>query len=560
MSGHTWYLGLDIGTTAIAAALLNRATTQQYPLSWPASRHHNSSLVPPLHSFKPHLNVAIPYRSPQTHDWEPRIQRSLGRGISLAAVKQALVDHLTPLAHSESSAVVSGTDADLDVSTLSHGMKQLAGVVISYPVGASDAYCFNMREIVLAAGLVSNPEQIFFIEEAIAALLPELHQPSQVTDAVEPNAFLDSDSPTVLTEAVLVISAGATSTDFLLANLPTDPYTLQRSDLALRRCSYGGNTLDQDIICQLLHPLQDNWPELTNLPIPLAGEPDLEIRYQLQQHLEGSELGQQLLVQARQLKLKLMRGDATFAWGQECYSLRQMDFHNWVLSPYLQQIHREISLLLMQTGLSHEAIRRVICTGGTGSIPAIAQNLQEKLSTAQMIQDPALEDGTAPASHQRISSGLSLLPLFPGVCDRIRHQYSELFLLRKLLEVLLNEPAQPLSSSRILQLLKDQGINTDDCETTILNFLEGQIPTGLVPGRVSAMLFGTDPQSPAKDLAHLASPLFSRQDSYLYQVVPKQRDRLWAYLEIILANTRQSLTEPLALNLLPFQQASDAVL
>lgn len=520
-------------------------------MSWPESRSSAGSLVPPLHSFKPYLNVAIPFCSPQTHEWEPKIQRSLGQTIPLAAVEQALVARLTPLANPETNAAETGcTAAGLDDSMLNQVMQQLAGVILSYPAGASDAYCFNLREVVLAAGLVPNPEQIFFVEEEIAALLPELHQPKQVATATESTALLDPDAPTALTEVVLVISAGATSTDLLLAHLPSNPYELKRSDLVLRRCSYGGNALDQDIICQLLYPLQGNWAELTDLLTPLAGEPDLEIRYQLQQKLASSDLGQQLLTQVRSLKLKLIQGDATFAWEQECYNLRQIDFHNWVMAPYLQQIHRELSLLLMQAGSSSEAIRRVICTGGTASIPAIAQSLQDKFPTAQIIQDPGLEEGAALASHQRISSGLSLLPLFPGVLDRMRHQYSELLLLRKLLEAFLNQPEQPLSSSRILQRLKEQGLNTDDCETALLNFLEGQIPTGLVPGRVSAMLFATDAHSPTKELIHLAAPLFSRQDNYLYQVVPKQRDRLWAYLQLILAHTRQTLTAPLPANLI----------
>lgn len=560
-SKNAWYLGLDVGTTSLAATLFNPVTKQLYPLSWPNSSFPNGSLVPPLSSFKPHLNVAIPYQSPKTHEWEPKIQRSSGWEMSLYAVEQALVNRLAPLTDPQLSATEAGcTAVGLDAATLNHVIKRLAGVVLSYPVGASDAYCFNLREIVLQAGLVSRPEQIFFMEEAIAALLAESYQSHQVSDAESTALSLDSESPTALTEAVLVISAGATSTDFLLTDLPANPTQLQRSDLFLRRCSYGGNALDQDIICQLLYPLQSSWPDLSDLPTPLAGEPDLEVRYQLQQKLEKHESGQQLLAQVRPLKLKLIQGDTPFVWGQKHYSLRQTDFHNWVISPYLQQIHREVSLLLMQTGLNGEAIRQVICTGGTASIPAIAQSLREKFPTARITQDFGLEEGSSPASHQRISSGLSLLPQFPGVLDWWRHQYSELFLLHKLLEVLLNQPEQPLSRSHILQLLKDQNISTDDCETTVLNLLEGQIPTGLVPGRVSELLFGMDSQSLSKDLAALAAPLFSRQDHHLYQVVPKQRDRLWAYLKLILSHTRQTLEEPLAVNLLPTQQSSNPTL
>ncbi|NJP12030.1 MAG: hypothetical protein HC866_23265 [Leptolyngbyaceae cyanobacterium RU_5_1] len=32
--GRHWYLGIDIGTTAISAALLNSQTAQLYPIHW----------------------------------------------------------------------------------------------------------------------------------------------------------------------------------------------------------------------------------------------------------------------------------------------------------------------------------------------------------------------------------------------------------------------------------------------------------------------------------------------------------------------------------------------
>lgn len=130
-------------------------------------------------------------------------------------------------------------------------------MVVNQPVGASDAYRFNIREAVLAAGLVSQPENIFFVEEVVAALLAELYHPS-TTNSVGAAVL----QPIPLTGGVLIVSAGATTTELALAQAPEAGVNLTRAKVQQRRLAYAGNAIDQDIICQLIYPMTSDWDDL----------------------------------------------------------------------------------------------------------------------------------------------------------------------------------------------------------------------------------------------------------------------------------------------------------
>jgi hypothetical protein len=122
-------------------------------------------------------------------------------------------------------------------------------------------------------------------------------------------------------------------------------------------------------------------------------------------------------------------------------------------------------------------------------------------------------------------------------------------LLRAVLEVLASQPSQPFSTTRLLQLLEAKGIHTQSCQQAIFNLLEGQLPTGLLPTKASAVLF-TPESLRSSDYRELtAAPLFSRQANQMYMLNPQQRDRLWNHLQAILANTHQTLENPLGFSL-----------
>jgi hypothetical protein len=489
-----------------------------------------------LHRFKPYLNVTIPFRSPQTEQWEPQIRQSDTQSFPLVLVQETLASLLSALKPQAATTVVSQAD-QLTPSKFEQAMSHLAGVVVDHPVGSSDAYRFNMREAVLAAGLVSDPAQIYFVEEAIAALLPQLHQ---------------SHASITAQKGMLVISAGTSTTELVLAQVPPSPQPLTRQHLALRRLAYAGNALDQDIICQLLLPGAIGWEslELDSLDLPLPGEPDLQARYRLQQRLESVPLGQMVLGTVRRLKPALCQQDVAFSLERSRWQLRHQDLRSWVLSPYLQQLNREVNLLLAQLELAPTAVQTVICTGGTASIAIVSQWLQQKFPAATVVSDAdsnANSAGTA-FGHQQVSLGLALLPFFPTLLDANRHQFNEYFLLRTILKTLPVQ-AEPISEAHILKSLERQGIPADACQLFVSALLEGQLPVGLLMSRASAVLLSPESVQNVDYQELAAAPLFTRQGNQVYRLNRQQRDRLWNHLQIILANTRQTLEAPLKLEL-----------
>lgn len=483
-----------------------------------------------LHRFKPYLNAALPFRSPQTQTWEPQIRQSETQTVSLVWLPETLAALLATLKPRSPRLV--GRAAGLSPKQFEQAMAQLTGVVMNHPVGASEAYRFNLREAVLAAELVSHPAQIYFLEEAIATLLPALHTPA---------------SPAIQPQVILVVSAGTSTTELALAQCPVDAHKLSRREIALSRLAYAGNALDQDIICQLLYPTATGWQDLSlhTLDLPLPGEPDLKARYQLQQRLEGSSIGRSLLQAVRQIKPTLCQQDVEFVFQGQQWNLSYRELQRWILVPYLQQLNREVNLLLTQLDLTPDAVQTVMCVGGTAAIAAVERGLQRKFPQA-LIVSPGSATTADPTNEIGVARGLSLLPYFPEVLDAVRHQFSEYYLLRTTLKTLPVQ-AEPISEAHIQYLLEAQGIPPAVSQPFIATLLEGQLPAGLVPTRASSILLAPKSIQSVEYRELSIAPLLSLQGNQIYRLNRQQRDRLWNQLQIILANTHQTLMEPLAI-------------
>jgi hypothetical protein len=493
-----------------------------------------------LSNFKPLLKAGTPYWQEQTQQWQPIMQWSDHQQLALGWFQQALVALLKTLQGNSAGLTIATTELSLEA--FQTAIARLSSVVIGCPTGWSDTYCFNLREAVLAAGLVTRAEQVYVVEDAIAALLSILAEPSPSTQSSLATSY--SRSQGSLQGGTLVVNAGATITELLLVDLPLDRHWLTREHLYLRSLAYAGDAIDQDVICQILYPSAWNWDslDLQSLNLPLPGEPDQEARDRLQQRLRSSDLGRHLLNAARQLKLALHHQDsATFKLNDQQWTVSQQDLHSRVMVPYLQQLNRELNLLLNQSGIAVQAVRQVVCTGRTTALPAIAHWLKQKLPNMRLIQAHDISEAANP-----IAQGLASLPLYPNMLDAVRHQYSDYFLLHELVRIL---PDEPLSVGRILQLLENQGINTNFCQRQILSLLEGHIPEGLLPSETTAGLLSAEAAHNADYQALTAKPLFYRESHQLYGFYPEMRDRLQHYLAAILANTRQTLAEPLAIEL-----------
>lgn len=502
-----------------------------------------------LRSFKPYLNSSLPFQAPSTQVWEPQIRQSSTHHIPLIHIQQLLTRLLTVVKGDQPTVTCSAVG--LTASVCRDRLQHLTGVILNHPSGSSDAYRFTLREAVLEAGFVSQPDQIFFMDEVVAALLADCYQLTQTTPQ-----STKAPKPK-LSGGHLVISAGASTTELLLVNQTRPAQQLTRKDLYLRRIAYAGNSLDQDIICHLLYPLARGWEslDLKSLNLPLPGEADLEARYRLQQRLESVPLGQRLLNSVRKIKPILCEQDVSFSSEGRQWTIRQQDLQNWVIAPYLQQVNREVNLLLGQLDFTNEQVQRVVCVGATATIPAIADWLRQKFPTATVVMGNEL---AAQGLGQHVASGLAVLPQFPSVLDSLRHQYSDYFLLKTLLQQLPHDANQLLSWQQLHAMLEPAGVNGNQSRTFLANLLEGRLPAGLVVTPASALLFApTSTQTPEYQ-ALSTVPLFTRQPNEQYQVNQQQRDRLWQQLQTILAHTHQTLDAPLSLKALTPQTSQPA--
>lgn len=498
-------------------------------------RPANASAPPLLRSFKPYINSGLPFQSTQTQQWEPHLRQSETQTIPLIDLQHLLTQLLTLITPSDRPWLHCGAEG-LTPDEVRDRLTNLEGVILNHPSGSSDTYRFTLRETVLAAGLVSQPDRIFFVDEVVAALIAGCVAPQLATGAPLTTAAIAGPC--------LVLSAGASTTEVLVISTAKPLAQLTPRELYIRRIAYAGNSLDQDIICHLLYPIARGWESLdfASLNLPLPGEPDLEARYRLQQRLESVPLGQRLLNSVRKIKPILCQQDVSFGAEGRQWTIRQEDLQNWIIAPYLQQLNREINGLLPQLGLKSEEIQQVICAGETTLIPAIAVWLREKFPHARFVA----QDGTANNFGPSVAAGLAVLPSFSALLDANRHQFGDYFLLQTLLRQLQAEAKTRFSLSELQNHLVESGVPLAVGRTFLANLLEGRLPSGLAITPTSAVLFAeTSVQCPDYRLLG-AAPLFKALSNDRYELNPQQCDRLWAHLQNILAHTHQTLQAPLS--------------
>ncbi|MEM7793645.1 MAG: hypothetical protein AAF579_04215 [Cyanobacteria bacterium P01_C01_bin.118] len=595
-----WFFGLDVGATGLSAVLMNRQTGQVYPLYWQTAadetKHFRlpamavmtsaqdtvavgydalgdieemldvsgASLLVGVNRLKPLLKVAVGHGQ-TLPDSDPWLRWSETVELPMLQVLQAMVALLKYL-------MERGQAVGLEGDSLTQVWERLQGVVVGYPTNWPDTYSFNLREAVLAAGLVEQPERVLFVEDAIATVLSGLPDPNDISLS---DTVSLSRQPSLYNcqwqEGTVVISGGAVMTELGLVNLPSDLTKLNYGDFALRGFAYAGDALDQDIVCQLLlpeerrQPLSDtdagiNWDwqghlsgaeadwrqlNLDNLTLPTVGHVDWAQRYRLQQRLLGSNLGQSLLAAARHLKLALQQQNhmqITLA-GQR-WLIKRRHLENLIFLPYIQRINRYLNVLLSHNSVDAQSIKQVVCTGGSASLPAIARWLRQKFPNATIIQDTYASE--LPQSCSRVAYGLVNLARYGQVLNVTRQQYSDYFLLMELLRVF---PQQPLPVGAIMHLLEQRGINTQACHLHILALLEGHLPPGLVPTAADRGLICDRTTDLPIYRALLQTPLFSKtvteSGGHIYIPNEAQAEQLRAYVNRLLVGKVQRLEEPL---------------
>ncbi|MEH2260460.1 hypothetical protein [Nostoc sp.] len=645
-----WYLGIDLGTTGISAALLNRSTFVVHPIYWSAenppgiSSFQQSFRLPtevylPIASvphgenetieaheqtapaavaqdkvpdrsattparprstadptknnlysaqLKPYLQVAIPYKS-ERQKWEPVLQLNEFLAGPLIWVVRSLSKLLLTLKSEKTSTTPSLMAAAVGISEQNFPqiINNIAGVICTCPSSWSEQYRFNVREALLTSKLIQHPQQVFFIEEAIASLLSELDAANgeqvKLSDAQGSHPLKTSEYPIV--GNTLVINIGTTATEMLLVNLPETLQQLTYSDFMLHSFAYAGKGIEQDIICQLLLPPksrqsrletpsdacgglrlrktttsnpwqwqpsipgldQMRWQTLglEELELPRVGEPDITARIRLQQRLESSLLGQAVLDAALALKLILQHQDSfTLELADQQWVLQRRDLESQVFIPFVRRLNRELNKLLVARGIPTEAINQAILTGGVACIGTVNRWLRQKLPSTKIIQDLYLGENGAP-NCSRVAYGLAMLPLHPQILDIPRQQYTDYFLFTELLRLL---PDRPLSFGEVIQLFEGRGINTQTCQQRLLAFLSGELPSGLIPSVTESTWLTQSSQENPDYQAIATAPLFEKQGSLTYRPNSQQLLSLRRYLDAIKASNQQSLEEPYTVN------------
>ncbi|MEG5136466.1 MULTISPECIES: hypothetical protein [unclassified Microcoleus] len=625
-------MGIDFGSCGLSAALLDRANGQLHPIYWETPQAEvatasasfripsvvaieetapNSTSgqqvtvksvgcrqldVPAgeflLQNFKLPLKVGIPYQRATAGMYEPLLQWSSNRAMSIALplhAVRALLATLNPSNQGQKfgkvgevlDSAMAANFALLPVSnlickasgltaeTLDAALKDLQGVILGTPASWSDAYRFNLREAVLGADLVASGSQIFVVEDAIATLVAAvipIKNPTEVPSSAinSINSELAEAAPLTVNASsfsggTLILNAGAVTVELALVELPENLQDLTRADFTCQSFDAAGNAFDQDIICQLLAK-NETWGMSIDLPRP--GHPDLPSRYQLQQRLQGSVFGLQLLEAARQIKVILQHQESfVLDIGQQHWDVKRKDLESLVLVPFVQQLNRELNALLSRAGMSPAGINQAICTGGMGGWAAIARWLRQKLPNAIVVQDREWEGDrdisethNSPLSYLpqniknskksgQVACGLASLALYPQILD-VPQQYSDFFLLWELMQVLGRET---LSFEEILQLLERQGVNTRTCEPRILRILSGQLPAGLLPEEEDFMLLAEESRQNPDWEAILAEPLFFEDVSRGYRLNVEHASVVREYLGLLASSSQQKLLEPLTI-------------
>ncbi|MFN5399689.1 MAG: hypothetical protein ACK5RE_18520 [Pseudanabaena sp.] len=538
----TWVLGIDFGSTAIRASLLNADTGRVYALYlddvdempckvvWTEDHHslddpiakdiriltkrsQNAGLetgeVAFVH-FKQFLKLGLPYRGVSA--WQPIIQWSDSRQVSLrwliAALKNLLEQIQTRANHPKLP----------DVGLI---LLKLSGVVFGYPADWSDTYILNVREAILKAGLVNQAEQVMAVDQAIAPVLSLLHDQK------------------ISQEITLLIDAGAVTTNLSLTKGLSD--AKDRSKLHIRSLDYAGVSISQDIVVQLFYP---HWQLITNpnrhlcnfehLSLPEIGASAPQQRILLQQYLLSSHLGQQMLELADRVKVTFGRDVGIDSWNEELMGqpivVLRKELENLILQPFIQRLNRELNTILSNAGILGEDVHQVLLLGSTMHIPLLSRWLAQKLPNAKI----------DPLATSVVANGLAVSPLYPNLQDVARQQYSDYFLLQEICRLNLTKAINP---NQLLQQLQMRGINIKTCRDRILSILQGDLPEGLFPWQEPESSVILEDPTLSNDL--FAGRLFELETDGTYQPNVTKFQQLRVYLQAIIGNMSQTLNEPL---------------
>jgi hypothetical protein len=379
----------------------------------------------------------------------------------------------------------------------------------------------NLREAVLATGIVDRAEQVMVIDQAIAPLCALIHQNQAPQDIA------------------LAIDIGTQTTDILLVKAANG--IISRSTISTLGFDHAGLGINQDIVVQLLYPRwrllaepESDGCDLDRLLMPAPGDPAPGLRAELQKCLISSSVGRELLNAAEQLKLALSthldRDEWTATVGDRPLTVSRREFESQAMQPFIQCLNRELNDLLSSSGIMADEVKSLWKLGGSATLPSLSRWLEHKFPNAEIEHLPSAT----------VASGLATAPMYRYLINIARQQYSDYFLLQEICRLNLQSAIAP---DRLMQQLQNRGVNSKSCRDRILTFLQGDLPMGLFPWQEQEQnIFLSDPA-----LSHdlFAGRLFELETNGTYQPNLRKFQHLQLYLQSILGNMQQSLIEPL---------------
>lgn len=515
-----WYLGIDLGTTAISAVLLNSSTGQRYPIYWSQERLEKLDKLQPmasqinsrrfeeslsrlptaaysgpaasklfvkqpiapivvgswaselanhqpgvfLENFKPLLNLGIPYHCPRRNEWEPILQLPNQQMVSLHWVRRALQVLFATLTPNSTlpKAMINVGAKGLEAKMLAMALQQLKGVILGCPAAWGDTYRFNLREAVLEAKLVQSSEQIFFVEDAIASILAGL--PHSGTGGSRENSSSQTqgeEQPFTLSRSswrggTLVINTGATTTELALVDLPDDFQDLTYNDFALCSLPYAGNAIDQDIFCQLLYPKLSIEQQQQ-----LSLSSDLELPQPSQPDPQQRDRLSYLL-QRYPLGKALLKASGCLKIILQHKDQFTLDLGKERCTLTRQDLEDTVVqpfVQLLNQKLKALLIKTGILEQGINQVLLLGgtANLNTLTTWIQKrFPNATLIQDADSPDGSWVAAGLATLPLYPQVLNRLRQQYSDYFLLLELLRAFPETTGESVTRSYRLEEIMQQ--------------------------------------------------------------------------------------------------------
>ncbi len=576
---HTWYLGIDLGESQIAAVLWCGETGEAFPIHWswhpakgagwgsvvedrptypaaiyltPAQRNlerwdaaaRRSPSMPwtgfaglqaarrqprglLLGQFKQALGKAVPCVLPGELSLEPKIAWTETQAIAFHWLVQGLTGLLRPLAVARSGQILKEEQPRFLCSVsgwspeqLRQVLAQVQGVMVGQPVGATAAFQFNVREAVLRSQLVASPDQVMFVADGVAAAIAQ---------------FPEGDTGQ---GTWLVIQTEVGQTQLAITSVKDGDWST-----ATHRFAYGAGDLECDAIAHLFckEPELRRQFGVGDLPLPVPGQVDEVLRAKWRYRLLDWPDGCSLLNLAGQLARAVE--PMGLALGNYQWTLSPEDWRSQVLEPWLDCLNGELNHLFSWSGVAPLKITQVITLGSLAQSAAVQEWLRRKVAGVEILR----------GDRHLVARGLARA--FPKLhqWDNPPSPYDSLFLLSELLKI---APDGPLSVDRWGESLQREGINWRACQSEIVGFFEGKFPPGLLPDDGPISPIPASSQQNPEYVALREKPLFVRHGDGSYQIHPEMALRWRRYLGPILARSQQGLKDPYPLISTPSKPGS----